>query len=101
MRLLNQSLTFIALNITTVEPHSIGEGMNVDVSSPLSMHLRLLSIGPLHKKIILQYHSTYSHLVFKCQIVNLLSKMDFAIKMVEYQIFDLILCQVKNRSFLL
>jgi len=53
--LLNQSLTFIGLNITTTEPHSIGEGMNVDVSSPLSMHLRLLSIGPLHKKINLQY----------------------------------------------
>ncbi len=94
--MLNQSLTFIGLNITTIELHSIGEGMNVDASSPLSMHLRLLSIGPLHKKINFQYHVTLSHSVFKCQIVILLFKMDFGIKMVEYQNFDLILCQIQN-----
>ncbi len=94
--MLNQSLTFIGLNITTTEPHSIGEGMNVDASSPLSMHLRLLSIGPLHKKINLQYHGTLFHSVFKCQISILLFKMDFGIKMVEYQNFDLMLSQIQN-----
>jgi len=48
-----------------------------------------------------QYHSTLSFSALKCQIVISLFKVDLALKMVDYRIFGLILCQNKKYSTML
>jgi hypothetical protein len=81
--------------------------MSVGVGSPSTLHLGF-PVGhslPCDHKIFstrfFQYHNTLSCSALKCQIVILLFKVDLASKMVDYQIFGLILCQNKKYSTML